>query len=227
MFDIIFLDLDDTIFDFGAAETRALETVLRRFGIPMTEEHAAAYSEINDAHWKRLERGELTRREVQIGRFTVFLSQIGSSADPDEANRIFMDTIAQTVCFFEGAEQLLLDLRAMGKRLYVVSNATRSVQLKRLEKAGLTQAFDGVFLSEDIGSQKPSREFFDRCFEMVSGMKLDRSIILGDSLTSDILGGINAGIATCWFNPKRKNGRADIVPDFEIQRLSDFVELVK
>jgi 2-haloacid dehalogenase len=227
MFDIIFLDLDDTIFDFGAAEANALEIVLRQFGLTATKELTQTYSRINDAHWKRLERGELTRREVQIGRFSAFFAEIGVDTNAEEANRIFMDAIAETVCFYDGAEQLLRELRTLGKRVYVVSNATRSVQLRRLEKARLLDFFDDVFLSEDIGSQKPSRLFFDRCFEMVPSMKLDRSIILGDSLTSDILGGINAGIATCWFNPKGKTAPDDIKPDFEIQRLSAFIDIVK
>lgn len=226
MFEFVFLDLDDTLFDFGYSEAEALRTTLRQFGIEPTETAIRRYSEINDAHWKRLERGELTRKEVQIGRFACFLKEIGSSHDPQEVNRFYMNTIGDCFRYVDGAEKLLSDLRAMGCALYVVSNGTRAVQQKRLQKAGLSDFFDGVFLSEDIGAEKPNKSFFDACFQRVSNMKLESSIILGDSLTSDILGGIRAGITTCWFNPKNKQGRDDIVPDYEIKQLSKFPEIV-
>lgn len=226
MFRLVFLDLDDTIFDFGYAEAETLRTTLRHYGITPTEEAVRLYSEINDAHWKRLERGELTRREVQIGRFACLFEALGVSCSAEEVNSFYMQTIASCYRFVDGAEELLADLRAAGCRLYVVSNGSRSVQNGRLKCAGLTDVFDGIFLSEDIGIEKPNRVFFDRCFSEVPNMKLDEAIILGDSLTSDILGGINAGIATCWFNPKGKARRSDIIPDFEISHLRDFLSIV-
>lgn len=226
MFDIIFLDLDDTIFDFGYAEQEALLAVLSSISVLPTDEHHMLFSEINDAHWKRLERGELTRREVQIGRFRAFFDRISVQADAEEANRVFMESIAKSHHFIDGAEQLLQDLRHAGKRIYVVSNASLSVQWNRLRLAGLDTFFDGVFLSEEIGAQKPSREFFERVFERVPNMKPNRSIILGDSLTSDIAGGKTAGISTCWFNPKSKQGRETIKPDFEIRALGAFLTIV-
>ena len=226
MYNIVFLDLDDTIFDFGYAEEQALRTAFAHMGIEPSEVQMHLFSEINDAHWKRLERGELTRREVQIGRFAAFFETIGIGGDAEQANRDFMNAVGESFRFLDGAEQLLKDLRARGKRMYVVSNASRSVQMKRLEKAGILNTFDGIFLSEDLGVQKPERLFFQKCFARVSDMKLDQPIILGDSLTSDILGGIRAGIATCWYNPKQKKGRTDIVPSFEIGHLSEFLNLI-
>ncbi len=226
MYNIIFLDLDDTIFDFGYAEREALYAVLASVNVAPTEEHLSLFSEINDAHWKRLERGELTRRQVHIGRFCAFLEAISVQADAESVNRVFMDAVGESHHFIEGAEQLLQDLRRAGKRLYVVSNASISVQRHRLRLAGLEDFFDGVFLSEEIGAQKPSREFFERCFARVPSMKPEHAIILGDSLTSDIAGGRNAGIATCWFNPKAKENRADVRPDFEIRSLGEFLSIV-
>ena len=226
MFEFVFLDLDDTIFDFGYAEAEALRMTLRRYGIEPTDFVVCRYSEINDAHWKRLERGELTRREVQIGRFTCLLAELGVDSSAEEMNAFYMQTIATCFRYVDGAEKLLSDLRNLGCKLYIVSNGTRSVQEGRMKKAGLTDFFDGVFLSENIGVEKPNKAFFDTCFQCVPSVKLDRSIILGDSLTSDVLGGIHAGITTCWFNPKKKEGRRDIVPDYEIASLSEFVNIV-
>lgn len=226
MFEFVFLDVDDTIFDFGYAEAEALCITLRHYGIEPTDCIIRRYSEINDGYWKRLERGELTRREVQIGRFESFLEEQGADCSAEEMNAFYMQTIANCFRYVEGAEKLLKDLRSLGCKLYVVSNGTRSVQHGRMRRAGLTDFFDDVFLSEDIGAEKPSKAFFDACFQSVPNVKLDSSIILGDSLTSDILGGIGAGMTTCWFNPKGKPGREDIVPDYEIKQLSEFVEIV-
>ena len=225
MIDFIFLDIDDTVFDFGYAEAEALREVLLPHGIVPTEVEIRLYSEINDSHWKRLERGELTRDEVRIGRFEVFFDRMGiANVSARQTNELFMRAVTGYTCFHEGARELLDALRARGKRLFVASNATASVQYERLRSAGIDGCFEAIFLSEEIGSQKPQREFFERCFASISNFDPSRAIILGDSLTSDILGGINAGIKTCWFNPKRKPCREDIVPDFEIASLLQFLD---
>ncbi len=227
MIKYVLLDLDDTIFDFHYAEAEALRQLFRRCGGVADDAATQMYSAINDAYWKRLERGELTRSEVQVGRFRELFDRLGIDRDPLQANVAYKELIADIVQYVEGAEELLRDLRTGGYQIYIVSNGSRSVQQGRLQKAGLTDAFDGIFLSEDLGVEKPNRAFFDICFQSVPSMKLEETIILGDSLTSDILGGQNAHIKTCWFNRGRKEGREDIVPDYVITRLSEFIPLIK
>lgn len=223
----IFLDLDDTVFDFLYAEAEALCRLLHLYGIESTEQIVQRYSEINDWHWKRLERGELTRSEVQVGRFVQLFEELGVKADPEMANLRYKELIAKIQRYIDGAEQLLSDLKANGYRIYIVSNGSKSVQEGRLAIAGLSDFFDGVFLSEELGVEKPDRRFFDICFAKVGESSKGETVILGDSLTSDVLGGINAGIKTCWFNQRKKQPRADIVPDFEISHLSQFLPLLK
>lgn len=226
MIDTVLLDLDDTILDFHYAESTALCRLLEGYGILPTEETVKLYSEINDAHWKRLERGEMTRREVQIGRFAELFERLGIERSPEEANRQYMQGIAACGHMVNGAEAFLQTLRAAHIRVYIVSNGSASVQYGRMAAAGITDFFDGIFLSEEIGYEKPKREFFDRCTKQIPQFDPAKTIILGDSLTSDILGGINARIETCWFNPRGKKGREDIVPDHEINDLSDFLALI-
>lgn len=226
MIDTVLLDLDDTILDFHYAEAISLCRLLEGYGIPPTEETVRLYSEINDAHWKRLERGELTRREVQIGRFTELFEKLGIERSSEEANRQYMQGIATCGQMVNGADRLLQMLRAAHIRVYIVSNGSASVQYGRMAAAGITDFFDGIFLSEEIGFEKPKREFFDRCAAQIPQFDAAKTVILGDSLTSDILGGIHAGIETCWFNPRGKKGREDIVPDHEIRDLSDFLPLI-
>ena len=227
MIRVVLLDLDDTVFDFLYAEAEALRSLLRFYGIEPTEQTVQRYSEINDAHWKRLERQELTRAEVQVGRFEQLFGELGVTVDPEEANVRYKAMIAKIQRYIDGAEEMLADLRAGGYRIYVVSNGSKSVQTGRLAIAGLTDFFDGVFLSEELGVEKPDRRFFDACFRAADVSSKDETIILGDSLTSDILGGIHAGIKTCWFNQRGKAPRADIVPDYEISHLSQFIPLLK
>ena len=225
MIRFVLLDLDDTILDFGYSEAVALQSLLREYGLEPTESIVRRYSEINDSYWKRLETGELTRAEVQTGRFSELFSEMGVVADAADANARYKELIAGVCRYVDGAEALLADLRAAGYQIYVVSNGSVNVQKGRMHLAGLDDFFDGVFFSEQIGAEKPSMEFFSYCIARIPGFDPNEAIIVGDSLTSDIKGGLNAGILTCWFNPKGKAAGAAIRPDFEISALQQLLGL--
>ena len=226
MIEFVFLDLDDTLLDFHAAERGALSKTLRSLGIEPTPAVCARYSEINDWHWKRLERGELTRAQVKLQRFERLFEELGVSADAEAARKQYEENLAIGHVFIDGAEELLRSL--FGKyRLFIVSNGTLSVQNGRIASAGIGPYFEALFLSEEIGSVKPQKEFFDVCFSRIQGFDASRAIIVGDSLTSDIQGGINAGIKTCLFNPLGQEHAGGICPDFEIRSLSDLPMLLE
>lgn len=222
----VFLDLDDTIFDFHRSEAAALSGMLRQFGISPTQEILARYSKINREGWERLERGEATRAEILIERFKRLFSELGSAGEPREAQRIYESNLCSEYHYIEGAEQMILSL--IGKyKLYLASNGTARVQDSRIEKSGIAKYFDGIFISERVGYDKPSREFFEKSFAAIPNFSKDEAIIVGDSLTSDILGGINAGVRTCWYNPHGKPHREDITPSYEIKSLGEVPELLR
>ena len=200
------LDLDDTILDFGRSEREALARTLRLVGVEPTDAIAARYSVINDEHWKRLETGELTRDEVKRGRFEQLFSELGVDYDAETARLYYEEQIAMIAHFLPDAERLLETLYPCYE-LYIVSNGTSSVQHGRIAKLDLARYFKRIFLSEELGCVKPQREFFDRCFGEIDGFDPDQAVIVGDSLTSDIQGGINAGIKTCWVNLKGKRAQ--------------------
>ena len=227
MIKYVLLDLDDTVLDFGYSEEVALRQLLVEYGIDPTEDALRRYSEINASYWKRLETGELTRQQVQEGRFEQFFSELGVKADPAYANVHYKELIAGICRYIDGAEQMLADLREAGYLLYVVSNGSVSVQKGRMKLAGLEGFFDGVFLSEHIGAEKPSMAFFDYCFARIPNFRREHAIIVGDSLTSDIKGGHNAGVLTCWFNPKNKKNTTDVIPHYEIRAIGELTELLK
>ena len=226
MIKFVLLDLDDTIFDFHKAERIALSATLRELGIEPTEAVLKRYSEINLEHWKRLELGELTRQEVLHGRFTQLFSEMGVAGDCYEAQKIYEWKLGTGHYFLDGGRELLDTL--YGKYdLYLASNGTDIVQTRRIASAGIEHYFEELFISQRLGADKPSAEFFERAFAKIEGFDRSCAIIVGDSLSSDIKGGKNAGILTCWFNPHGKENHTGITPDYEIGSLYELPELLK
>lgn len=226
MFEFLFLDLDDTILDFQKAEHIALSKTLREFGLEPTEHVLKRYNLINKAHWEALERKELTREQVLVGRFQVLFEEMGITAEPVRIARAYEHNLSIGHYFLPGAEEAVERLSKKYK-LYLASNGTAKVQAGRLKSANISRFFEEVFVSQEIGANKPSLEYFEKCFARIPDFDKAKAIIVGDSLTSDILGGQNAGIATCWVNPHHKEGRADIRVDFEIESLSQLEELLE
>ena len=226
MFEFLFLDLDDTILDFQKAEHVALSKTLRGFGLEPTETVLKRYNLINKAHWEALERKELTREQVLLGRFQVLFEEMGISAEPVKVARAYEHNLSIGHWFLPGAEEAVARLSRKYK-LYLTSNGTASVQKGRMTSANLYRFFENVFVSQEIGVNKPAVEYFEKCFAQIPGFDKTKAIIVGDSLTSDILGGQNAGIATCWVNPHHKQGRPDIRVDYEIEALSQLEQLLE
>ena len=226
MMEFLFLDLDDTILDFHKAERLAISRTFRSFGLEPTEQVLERYHVINRLHWERLERGELTRDQVLTGRFQMLFEELGIPAQPQAIAKGYEHNLGLGHYFLPGAKEALDTLR--GKyRLFLASNGTASVQHSRLTSAGLYPYFEEVFVSQDLGANKPSRAFFDACAARIPGYDPRKALMVGDSLTSDILGGINAGMKTCWVCPRGTQGRPDIVPDYRIEALSQLPELLK
>ena len=222
----LFLDMDDTILDFHRAEAVAIRKTLAGFGVEPTEEVCRRYSQINDWHWKALERKEITREQVLTGRFEVLFGELGLTVDSKECAGRYTQNLSQGDFVLPGAEDVLKALQG-NYQLYLASNGTTWVQKARIAGSGIGKYFDAIFISQEMGANKPALEFFDACFRAIPGFNKEKAMIVGDSLTSDILGGKNAGIATCWYNPKGKPRNPDILPDHEIAALADLLPLLE
>ena len=225
MIEFLFLDLDDTILDFHKAERIAVAKTIRDFGVEPTEEILKLYHRINKAHWEMLERGELTRKEVLVNRFAALFRELGVETDASGCARDYEHNLSIGHYFLPGAEEALTALQKK-YRLFLVSNGTAAVQKGRMTSANLYRFFEQVFVSEDIGYNKPSKEYFDACFARIPDFGPEKAVIVGDSLTSDILGGKNAGIATVWVNPEH-HASGKISPDWEIESLSQLENLLE
>ena len=226
MFEFLFLDLDDTILDFQKAEHVALSKTLASFGLNPAEEVLQRYNKINKAHWEALERKEMTRDQVLLGRFQVLFREFQVDADPEKVARTYEHNLGIGHWFLPGAEEAVERLSKKYK-LYLASNGTASVQKGRMTSANLYRFFEKVFVSQEIGANKPSLEYFERSFAQIPGFDKSKAIMVGDSLTSDILGGQNAGIATCWVNPDHKEAPAHIRADYEIESLSQLEAMLE
>ena len=226
MIEFLFLDMDNTILDFDMAERIALPKTLAAFGIPASDDLVARYHAINKTCWEMLERGEILRAEIGPRRFGELFAQEGVTGDPEACNALYLKNLGIGHYFLPGAEEAVHRL-SRKYRLYIASNGTASVQEGRMTSANLYPYFEKIFVSQNLGANKPAKEFFDRSFAQIPDFDPQKAMIVGDSLTSDILGGINAGIATCWVNPEHKPGNPDIQPDYEIESLVQLEELLE
>lgn len=226
MIEFLFLDLDDTILDFHKAERIAITKTIRQFGLEPTEEVLNRYRAINKWHWEQLELGKMTRAQVVENRFGALFAEYGVDADQSACARAYEENLAIGHYFLPGAEAAV-DRLSKKYRLFLVSNGTASVQKGRMTSANLYRFFEKVFVSQEIGHNKPSKAYFDACFAQIPGFDPKKAMIVGDSLTSDILGGIRAGIQTCWVNPNHNPAREDIRPDYEIEGLHQLEDILK
>ena len=225
MVEFVLLDLDDTILDFRWAEHQAITRTLSAFGIEPREETCELYRKINLDYWGRLERKEITQEQLKPGRFTDLLRLLGRTGDAAAMGEQYLLYLAEGYCFLPGALETLQLLKKK-YRLFLVSNGNPPVQHSRLESAGIAGYFEKLFISMEIGHNKPSLEFFHHCFSQIPGFDPEKAIIVGDSLSSDIQGGINAGITTCWVNPRHRPLWKNIVPDYEIETLPQLLPIL-
>ncbi len=221
----ILFDLDDTLFDFHRSEKEALEQTLISFGITPDTEMIRYYSRVNDSQWKLLEKGEISREQVLLRRFEIFYEGIGKKGiDPVETRHRYEHNLSRSWYYLDGAEELISEL-CRDYELYIVSNGTAAVQDGRIAASGIAKYFRDIFISQKIGFNKPDKRFFDFCLEKAGGLGKEDALLVGDSLSSDIQGGKNAGITTLWYNPHNAKADGGIVPDYEVTSL-DMIPIV-
>ena len=223
---IVLMDLDDTILDFHRAARASIAEAFSSLGIAVTENILNRYSEINAWCWQQLESGVMTRAEILVRRFQILFDELGVDCQAEEAQRRYEERLKNGHYFVPGAENLLETLYPLYD-LYIISNGNIATQESRLKSAGISPYFQKIFISELIGHNKPSPAFFDACFRDIPDFRREDAVIVGDSLTSDIRGGLNMGITTCWFNPGHFPARADIPADYEFSSLAELPDLLE
>ncbi len=222
-YEVLFLDADGTLFDFDKAEKNALENTYRFLGIPYDHCHLKLYKEINQKAWQDYETGKITMHELKIGRFKKLFND--QDMDYDQINTMYLNFLGEGNFEIEGASEVCKEL-SKKCRLVIVTNGTASVQEKRFNYSSIIQYIETMVISENTGYKKPEAAIFDYTLKKIGHKDKSSVLIVGDSLTSDIQGGINAGIDTCWYNSKEVPNKYQIMPNYEIVKLDELLTLL-
>ena len=222
----ILFDADNTLLDFGAAENKALAETLVNYGIEPDAETVQTYRTINEELWRQLEKGQIRREKLMSERFTRFLKAINAAGDGAEMNRYYLEQLSTHPDLVNpGVLDVLRELSEVAT-LAVVSNGFQKVQTRRLAESGVANFMEDVFVSEKLDSEKPNRKIFDAALRALGVENREHVLLVGDSLTSDIQGGVNAGLDTCWFNPNHAENPGKVIPTYEITSLEELYPLV-
>ncbi len=215
-FTTVLWDVDGTLLDFLYSQRYALAKCFRTAGLEATEEQLVRYSQINDAFWRRLELGEITKEQLLTGRFAALFAEYGiEGIDLEAFKEEYQEALGSVFSYLDDSLEICKDLQGC-VRQYVITNGVTSSQMNKLKLSGLAQVMEDIFISERVGAHKPSPEFFDYCLSRIEEKDRAKILIVGDSLTSDIKGGVQAGIPTCWYRPEGTVNDTPYKPDYEI-----------
>lgn len=223
MIKALLTDIDNTLLDFNKCELEALKPVLIKYGIPTTEENIKLYSSINLAHWKMLEKKEISREECITLRWTSFFSHFNINVNPKDINELYFNNLKNGGYLIKDAAIFLKEINTLGLPIYAVTNGATIVQKSRLEKSGILKYLKKVYISEEISLTKPDKAFFDYVLKDIN-LKNDEAIMLGDSLTSDIAGALNAKIKPIWLDLSNLNIKGDY---FIVHSLKEALDVIK
>lgn len=222
---ILLWDIDGTILNFEKAEEAAIRKGFEENNLGVcTDQMLADYKQINKGYWEALERGEMSKEQILIGRFVEFFTKYNlDTSKADIFNKGYQVDLGDTICFNDDAYDLLVHLNKKYKQ-YAVTNGTAVAQHRKIDRSGIGEILEKCFISEEVGYEKPSEKFFEAVFEEIKKneavtVNRDEILIIGDSLTSDIKGGNNCGIKTCWYNPNHAGNESELRIDYEIDNL--------
>ena len=221
----LLFDLDGTLFDFDAGETYAFCKVCDYFHIPFSEETLALYQDINLSYWKAYERGEITTAALSVARFRDFLAAVDRDGDASTMNRLYQEHLGEDCTPIPDALRVCHILHEKGYSISIITNGRSATQHSRLSRSELTPMISELFISEELGCQKPKKDFFDAVFKKLQ-IPISQALVIGDSLTSDISGGIQYGIDTCWFNSKGIINTMSQAPTYEIRQLNELLSIL-
>lgn len=221
---ILLFDLDDTLLDFCANETDSLSKLFSQYGYTFSDELFQVYNSVNKQLWADYENGNIVLEDVLNSRFSETMLRLGKVVDGIEWENQYRELLGNGCQRMEGALEVCQNL-SVSHRLFVITNGITKTQIKRLKQSGLFEFFEDIFDSQSIGHQKPSKEFFTYVISHIKDFNRKEALIIGDSLNSDIKGGILSGIDTCWINKKLQKCSAEIQSTYTITSLTELYDI--
>lgn len=223
---ILLLDADDTLLDFKKTEEYALSYTFEKYGISFTEQVRSTYKTINHKLWASFEAGEITKDMILARRFRNTFAALGIQGEFMGFEEEYQLALGRGGFLIPEAMEVCQKL-SESCRLYIVTNGVQATQDSRMKLSGLLPYIQNVFVSETTGYQKPQREYFEYVFSRISDFDPTQTLMIGDSLGSDMKGGCNAGLDVCWYNPDGKPNGAKIPLTYEIRNLKELYDIVK
>ena len=222
----VLFDADNTLLNFDAAESKALAETLVNYGIEPDAETVQTYRTINEELWRQLEKGQIRRDKLMGERFIRFLKAVNAAGNGVEMNKFYLDQLSTHPDLT--SPNVLDVLRELSEvaTLAVVTNGFDRVQSRRVRESGILDFVEDVFVSEKMDSEKPNRKIFDAALRALGVENREHVLMVGDSLSSDVQGGVNAGLDTCWYNPNHAENPGKVIPTYEIASLEELYPLV-
>ncbi len=220
----LLFDADGTLFDYDRAEKNALQNTFGQLGYPFEEQYLAAYRQVNHAIWLEFEQGQIDQRTLRTRRFELLFQAINLPADPCKFSPAYLANLSRETCLIDGAETVVRQLSGPFN-LAIITNGLTEVQRPRFRRSAISNDIKEIIISEEVGAAKPDPQIFEIAFARMNHPDKSQALIIGDSLSSDIQGGVNYGIDTCWFNPTGQDNN-HISSTYEIQALTELPGLL-
>lgn len=222
----ILFDADNTLFDFTKSSKVSFKKTLSFFDIEREKDLKPVFNHVNEICWKAFENNQMTAEELRWRRFEMFFKTIGEYRDAQEAGTYYLKCLSETDYLLDGAMNLLSELKSVGFKMAIITNGLKEVQRPKFSASNLTAFFEEIIVSDEIGYAKPQTAFFEYTFNQLKNPPKESTIVVGDSLNSDIKGGNNYGLETCWYNPKKKQNLTKIFPNHEINILKQLLAIL-
>jgi YjjG family noncanonical pyrimidine nucleotidase len=221
----LLFDADGTLFDYDQAESSALETTFRTFRLGFEPAYREVYRQINQQLWLEFEQGAVSSIVLRVRRFERLFANIGLEVDTQAFSDSYLLHLANSSQLMAGALEVVQALHPH-YQLALITNGLKEVQRPRFAQSALKDYFAGLIISEEVGAAKPDRAIFEAAFVQMGHPHRAEALMIGDSLTSDIQGGYNYGIETCWFNPTHAPRPVNIASQYEITHLTELISLL-
>ena len=226
-YDTLLFDADDTVFDFQSSAEKCFLATCKEFGFADEQSDYSVYKVINQKFWDDYSAGKIKKSDIILKRFEVYAERYGITLDTEKFAKSYENKLAHTCILLPNAETALKELKAAGARLYMITNGVTFVQNTRLDLSGLRPLFSGVFISDEIGYAKPSKEYFSFVEKAVSDFDKKKTLIIGDSVVSDVALGVNNGVDVCLMNFHGENADENVGYKYEIKELTEIKEIIK
>jgi len=225
-YDVFLIDADNTLFDYDKAEMHALHLTLDIFGYAYDADTLSIYRKINSKAWDDFERGIIKKTDINKQRFTAFFAELGVNYQVEAFADEYMLQLGKGNFLIDGAETLCKSIVDAGKQIYIITNGILSIQTARLSASVIKPYISDFFVSEHVGFQKPDLRYFNYVLNQIPPVNYHDILVIGDSLTADIQGAVNANLDSCWYNHHKSINDANIVPTYVIENIAEAIQFV-